>query len=49
MKKTIQKNLQDINQKLFLNDQIHLNKKGYKLLDSCIAKEISSDIMSKQF
>lgn len=37
----------DINRKLFLNDQIHLNKKGYELLDSCIAKKISFDIMSK--
>ena len=42
-------NVTDINQKLFLNDQIHLNKKGYEFLDSCIAKEISSDIMSKRF
>lgn len=38
-----------INQELFLNDQIHLNKKGYELLDSCIAKEITSDILSKRF
>ena len=39
----------DINQQLFLNDQIHLNKKGYELLDSCIAKEILTDIISKRF
>ena len=36
-----------INPQLFLNDQIHLNKKGYELLDSCIAKKISSDVLSK--
>ena len=39
----------DINQQLFLNDQLHLNIKGYELLDSCIAKKISFDIMSKRF
>ena len=38
-----------INPELFLNDQIHLNKKGYELLDSCIAKEIASDVLSKRF
>lgn len=38
-----------INQQLFLNDQIHLNKKGYELLDSCIAKKITSNIVSKRF
>lgn len=38
-----------INQHLFLNDQVHLNKKGYELLDSCIAKEITSNIISKRF
>ena len=37
----------DINQKLFLNDQIHLNKNGYELLDSCIANAIAADLKSK--
>lgn len=36
-----------INQQLFLNDQIHLNKNGYELIDSCIANAISADIMIK--
>lgn len=39
----------NINQQLFLDDQIHLNKKGYELLDSCIAKEITTDVVSKKF
>lgn len=30
--------------KLYLEDHIHLNKKGYLLLDSCIASHILSDI-----
>ncbi len=42
-------NYTTINPQLFLNDQIHLNIKGYELLDSCIAKEISSDVLSKRF
>lgn len=29
---------------LFLDDQIHLNRKGYELLDSCIATAIASDL-----
>lgn len=32
-----------INRKLFLEDQIHLNRKGYELLDSCIAARIAND------
>lgn len=42
-------NVTDINQQLFRNDQVHLNRKGYELLDSCIAKKISSDILLKRF
>ena len=37
----------NINPQLFLNDQIHLNKKGYELLDSCIANAITVDVMSR--
>lgn len=37
----------NINKHLFLDDQIHLNKKGYKLLDSCIANAIAADLKSK--
>lgn len=37
-----------INQELFLNDQIHLNKKGYELLDSCIANAIAAVFKSKE-
>lgn len=37
----------NINKKLFLNDQVHLNNKGYKLLDSCIAVAIAADLSSK--
>lgn len=33
----------NINKQLFLNDQIHLNKKGYELLDSCIIIAIAND------
>jgi lysophospholipase L1-like esterase len=33
----------DINKSLFLEDRIHLNKKGYESLDSCIAKHIAND------
>jgi len=32
-----------INGKLFLEDQIHLNREGYELLDSCIAAAIAND------
>lgn len=33
-----------INKKIFLSDQIHLNNKGYELLDSCIAIAIAADL-----
>lgn len=33
-----------INKSLFLDDQIHLNNKGYELLDSCIATAIADDL-----
>lgn len=33
-----------INKNLFLNDQVHLNKYGYELLDSCIAVAIAKDL-----
>lgn len=36
-----------INEILFLKDQIHLNRKGYELLDSCIALKISEDYKSR--
>ena len=39
----------NINQQLFLDDQIHLNRKGYEILDSCIANAISADVMSRGF
>lgn len=39
----------NINQQLFLDDQIHLNRKGYEILDSCIANAISADVMSRHF
>ena len=32
---------------LFLDDQIHLNRKGYELLDSCIASAIAGDLHNK--
>lgn len=32
-----------INDRLFLDDQIHLNQRGYELLDSCIAESIAKD------
>ena len=37
-----------INEQLFLSDQVHLNKYGYELLDSCIAIAIASDLSSKK-
>ncbi len=37
----------NINKQLFLDDQVHLNKKGYELLDSCIANAIAADLKSK--
>ena len=37
-----------INKQLFLDDQIHLNKRGYELLDSCIANAIAADLKSKE-
>lgn len=33
---------------LYLSDEIHLNAKGYEVLDSCIASEILKDIKEKQ-
>ena len=33
----------EINRSLFLEDCIHLNKRGYESLDSCIAKQIAND------
>lgn len=33
---------------LYLDDEIHLNAKGYEVLDSCIALEILKDIKKKQ-
>lgn len=36
-----------INQCLFLEDQIHLNRRGYELLDSCIAFKIIEDYKSR--
>ena len=36
-----------INKSLFLDDQIHLNRKGYELLDSCIASRIAEDYKSR--
>ena len=32
-----------LNLDLFLDDQLHLNRKGYELLDSCIASAIAED------
>ena len=34
----------DMNVNLFLDDEIHLNQKGYALLDSCIASAIAADL-----
>lgn len=34
---------ESINESLFLEDQIHLNRRGYELLDSCIALKIMED------
>ena len=36
-----------INKDLFIEDQIHLNRKGYELLDSCIAIKIAEDQKSR--
>ena len=36
-------NRDSINKSLFLEDQIHLNRRGYELLDSCIAIKIVED------
>ena len=33
---------------LYLSDEIHLNAKGYEVLDSCIASEILKDIKKEQ-
>lgn len=40
-------NGETINFSLFLDDQIHLNCKGYELLDSCIASRIAEDYRSR--
>lgn len=40
-------NEETINKSLFLEDQIHLNRKGYELLDSCIAFKIIEDYKSR--
>lgn len=32
-----------IDRDLFMDDQIHLNRKGYEVLDSCIAKAVAED------
>lgn len=32
---------------LFRNDFVHLNEKGYKVLDSCIAKVIIKDLKNE--
>ena len=34
----------DIDQNLFMSDQIHLNRKGYEKLDSCLAEAITKDL-----
>ena len=34
----------DIDQNLFMSDQIHLNRRGYEKLDSCIAMAIAKDL-----
>lgn len=34
----------DLNLDLFLDDQLHLNRKGYELLDSCVASAIALDL-----
>lgn len=36
-----------MDKKLFLDDQIHLNRKGYEMLDSCIASAIAEDLRIK--
>lgn len=38
---------ESINDKLFLDDQIHLNRRGYELLDSCIIERIAEDYKSR--
>ena len=35
----------DIDSKLFLEDRIHLNGRGYEQLDSCVAAAIASDVL----
>ena len=34
----------DIDPNLFMSDQIHLNRRGYEKLDSCIAIAIAKDL-----
>ena len=38
---------ESINESLFLEDQIHLNRRGYEMLDSCIALRIVEDYKSR--
>lgn len=38
----------EINVNIFLEDQIHLNQKGYELLDSCIAQKIAKDYNNRR-
>lgn len=40
-------NRESINKFLFLEDQIHLNRRGYELLDSCISLKIAEDYNSR--
>lgn len=39
-------NSSKINKQLFHSDQVHLNKKGYELLDSCVITAIAIDLAS---
>lgn len=41
-------NSPQIDNNLFLTDQIHLNQLGYEKLDSCIAQAIATDLSSKE-
>ncbi len=37
-----------VNQDLFLNDRVHLNRRGYERLDTCIAEAIICDLQQSQ-
>ena len=39
-------NSPQINKSLFMEDLIHLNRKGYERLDSCVAVAIANDLMN---